>query len=235
MLDHGMDQAAGLRRWVEQAPAGPRLVALALPEEGGGDDWIAGMAHALRAAGARPVVVDASRGRLMQAFGLRPRHDLIDLLQGSLAFEHVACRTDDGVYVVRADRGVEAFVASGAPPQQLFAGFTRLSQGFDAILLAMPLHELACLAPPPQAVPVLALEPGEEGLTRAYATVKALGTGYGYSRFAPVLQRADGAAAHARLAQAAQRFLRAEVLPGAHLPAAAAELLRTAATPLPLH
>jgi len=57
-----MDQAAGLRRWVEQPPAGPRLIALALPEEGGGDHWIAGIAHALRAAGAGRTPASTGRG-----------------------------------------------------------------------------------------------------------------------------------------------------------------------------
>ncbi len=246
MLDHGADQAAGLRR----LRAAPSLHLMAFPvTEDGGARWIAEVAHALRALGARPVVVDATRGRLVRAFGLQPRHELMDLLDGSLRFEAVAQPTADGVWVLRADRGLEAFVASGAPAQQLFTSFARLSQGFDALLLAMPAHELACLADPSAVAPVIGLPTHDAGMTEAYATVKALASRYGYSRFAAVVRDVPGAAsargAHARLATVARSFLDAEVSFAGRLPAEgdagpaladlAQNLLHTAATPLSLH
>lgn len=247
MLDRGLDQAAGLRRLMAQEPPAPlRLLAFALPEDGE-DAWVAPLAHALRAQGARPVVLDAGRGRLLQAFGVRARHDLLDMLQGTATFDAAAQCTGDGVWVLRADRGVEAFVSSGAAPRQLFEGFARLSHNFDAVLLAMPPHELACLAHPACAVPVIALEPGDDGLTRAYATLKELAGGYGYTRFSCVLPGAGHAAqSHERLAFAARRFLNAEVALAGRLDAtpaardaaleeAAGALLRQAATPLALH
>jgi len=250
----GLDQAAGLRR-LQQARA---LHLMAFPLDGGQDaDWIAvriaELARALRALGARPVVVDASGGRVMAALGLRARHDLADLLQGERAFDTVAQATPDGIWALRADRGLEAFVASGRPAQWLFSAFARLPQAFDALVLAMPSGELACLAAPEDVVPVIAVPGDDAGMARAYATVKDLATRFGYSRFAAAVGDARGAAAstaaargaHARLATVARSFLDAEVSFAGRLPAEgdagpaladlAQNLLHTAATPLSLH
>jgi flagellar biosynthesis protein FlhG len=247
VLDRGNDQAAGLRRMV----GAPSLSLMAFPVAPEAGVWIAQLAHTLRAMGARPVVIDAGRGgAVTRALGLNPRHELMDLLNGAAGFEAVAQVTPDGVWGLRAERGLEAFAASGAPSRQLFSGFARLSQGFDAVLLAMPAGELACLASPAQAVPVIVLEGGDSGLVRAYATLKELAAGFGYTRFALVTRGSGGAAqarlAHARLAAAAQAFLNAEVSlagwlpePGgdaqAQLADLAQTLLHTAATPLDLH
>lgn len=246
MLDQGHDQAAGLRRMLGAST----MSLMAFPVGEGTDEaWIAQLARALRGLGSRPVVMDASRGRVLRAFGLRARYELLDLLQGQRRFDTVAESTRDGIYVMRADQGLEAFVASGAPSQQLFSGFARLSHGFDALMLAMPAHELACLASPAQAVPVIAMDSTDAGLTRAYATVKELASGFGYQRFAAVVrERAGGATAHgahARLATVARSFLDAEVRLAGTLPASGADLaalaelaqslLHTAATPLTLH
>lgn len=246
MLDQGQDQAAGLRRLLGAGT----LNLLAFPLAGEGDErWVARVAHALRAMGSRPVVMDGSRGRLAQAFGLSPHHELLDLLQGRRSFDAVAQSTRDGVYLIRADRGVEAYVGSGAPARGLFSGFARLPHGFDALMLAMPAHELACLASPQEVVPVVALDSTDAGLARAYTTVKQLACDFGYRRFTAMVQPLpDGASArgaYARLAMVARSFLGVEVALAGCLPleggqdAALAELARTlldtASRPLALH
>lgn len=251
MLDRGNDQAAGLRRLVGAGAGGGSLSLLAFPlaDDAPEAGWIAELAHALRGLGARPVVMDASRGRVLRAFGLQARYELLDLLQGAHGFDAVAPSTRDGIHVLRADRGVEAFVASGAPSADLFGGFARLSHGFDALMLAMPAAELACLASPAQVVPVVALDASDAGLTRAYATVKDLASRFGYARFAAVVHGAGTGAgargAQARLATVARGFLGVEVAFAGCLPASgprasalaelAQHLLHTAATPLTLH
>lgn len=246
MLDRGADQAAGLRR----LRAAPSLHLMAFPvTEDGEAGWIAQVAHALRSLGANPVVVDATRGRVVRALGLQARHELMDLLDGRLDFDAVARSTADGVWALRADHGLEAFVSCGTPAQRLFDGFARLPHGFDALLLAMPAHELASLASPSAVVPVIVMPSHDAGMTRAYAVVKALASDYGYSRFAAVVCEAPGAAsargAHARLATVARSFLDADVRFAGCLPAMdaggpaladlAQNLLHNAATPLPLH
>jgi MinD-like ATPase involved in chromosome partitioning or flagellar assembly len=241
MLD-GTDQAEGLRRMAVAAPLG----VLAFPLADGPAGWIAQLAHALRALGRRPVVLDAGRGALAGAFGFKPRHELIDLLQGERGFDDVAQATRDGVYVLRGDRGLEAFVAGGAPAARLFAGFARLSHGFDSLLLAMSTNELASVAGPGRSVPVLGLEARPGGRLDAYAIAKQLAEGFRYRRFACVVRgamNADHAAdEHALLADAADRFLGVEVTLAGWLPPGGAghgtalartadTLLRTAAMP----
>ncbi|MBC7376961.1 MAG: hypothetical protein H7346_05930 [Burkholderiaceae bacterium] len=225
MLDRGNDQAAGLRR--EAATAEPSL--LAFPVSAGDSGvWIAQLAHALRAIGARPVVLDAMHGGMLtRAFGLgNPRTDLLDMLTGAAAFEGVAQSTADGVYVLRAERGVDAFVASGAPPHQLFGGFARLSHGFDTLMLVMPHAELACLATPARTVPVISLEAGDKNIVASYSVIKQLVEDFGYRRFALVAHgHGDpGVArcAHERFAGAVRNFLDAEVFLAGCLPAAGA-------------
>lgn len=204
--------------------AGPALNLLPVPLVPASDKrWIARVAHGLRALGRRPVVLDAGGGQLATAFGLRLRHDLLDLLEGERDFDAVAQATTDGIHVLRADRGVEAYVSSGAPAAQLLGAFGRLSHGFDDLVLAMPAGELACLADPEATVPLVGLEPTPNGRVQAYALVKQLAQGFGYRRFAcVVLDVADqhGAAGEqARLAAAAERFLQVEVALAGWLPA----------------
>lgn len=244
MLDHGFDQAEGLRQLMPRPALG--LLAFPLPADGNAR-WIAQLAHALRALGRRPVVLDAARGALTAAFGLRPRHELIDLLEGRQQFDAVAQATPDGVYVLRADRGVEAFVAGGAPAARLLGSFARLSHGFDEILLAMPAGELACLAGSHDTVPVVGLEPSADATMRSYALIKQLAENFGYQRFTCVIHDVNDQQAargeYTRLAAAAGRFLNAEVALAGWLPASARScpqalarvartLLETAVVPL---
>jgi MinD-like ATPase involved in chromosome partitioning or flagellar assembly len=235
VLDHGLDQAAGLRQMMPR----PSLGLLAFPLLADGPArWIAQLAHALRALGRRPVVLDAARGAVASAFGLRLRHELIDLLHGEQDFDAVAQATPDGVYVLRADRGVEAFVSGGAPAMQLLGSFARLSHGFDELLLAMPAGELACLAGCEDSVPVVGLDPSPYGTMRGYALIKQLAEGFGYRRFTCVMHDVhDEALArreYTRLAAAAGRFLQADVALAGWLPSSAracpAALARVART-----
>ena len=103
MLERGLDQAEGLRQMMSRPALGVLTFPLPADAQAG---WIAQLAHALRALGRRPVVLDAARGAVASACGLRPRHDLIDLLEGRRGFDAVAQVTRGGVYVLRAERGV---------------------------------------------------------------------------------------------------------------------------------
>jgi MinD-like ATPase involved in chromosome partitioning or flagellar assembly len=249
VLEQGLDQAEGLRQMMMTPRASLGLLAFPLaPNED--EHWIAQLAHALRALGRRPLVLDAARGSLASAFGLRPRHELIDLLEGRQDFDAVAQATRDGVYVLRADRGVEAFVAGGAPAMRLLGSFANLSHGFDELLLAMPAAELACLAGCEDSVPVVGLDPSPYGTMRSYALIKKLAEGFGYRRFTCVIHNVrDESPAHreyTRLAAAARRFLRADVALAGWLPPSARTcpaalarvarvLLETAVIPMSLH
>jgi len=173
---------------------------------------------------------------------LRARRDLVELLQGTAHFDEVAQVSTEGVCLLRADDGVEAFVASGAPSAQLFTSFARLSHGFDTLLLAMPAGELACMVSPTEASPLIALTRDGQGLIDAYAGVKSL-VEFGFRRFF-VAWHADVQAAAHRLSDVARARLGAELLPAGALPTDtvslnsatfAQTLLGCAAQPLVLH
>ena len=169
----------------------------------------------MRALGRRPVVLDGTAGEVSRALGTSSRKDLIDLLTGQATFDDVAQPTSDGIYVLRAEEGIDAFVASGAPAKDLFDGFARLSHDFDALLLVMPTAELACLANPRESVPVVAFEAGAADIASTYLVVKHLCTTFGYARFSLVVHGADGhghaVQEHIRFAQAAKEFLNVDV------------------------
>jgi hypothetical protein len=214
VLDQGLDQAAGLRRLMRNST----LDVVAFPvdrELRGSGAWVARVAHSMRALGRRPVVLDGTTGEVSRALGTSSRKDLIDLLRGQDGFEEVAQSTPDGVYVLRAERGIDAFVASGAPARNLFDGFARLSHDFDTLLLVMPTAELACLADPRESVPVVAFEAGAADIASTYLVVKYLCTSFGYARFSLVVHGAEGhghaVQEHARFSQAAKAFLNADV------------------------
>ncbi|MES2423168.1 MAG: hypothetical protein V4562_01960 [Pseudomonadota bacterium] len=224
MLDQGQDQAAGLRRRMGR----PALNLMAFPlleRDSHGSAWVGQVARTLHSLGSRALVVDASGGEVARALGVaRPARELMDLLTGRLPFDAVAQVTREGVHVIRADAGLDAFVAQGGVPQDLLRGFADLSHAFDVLLLAMPAGELACLTSPAQTVPVMVADAGPEGVKRAYATIKQLSAEFGYSQFALALRGAGGQsealAVHARMAQAARTFLNAGVTLAGWIPAA---------------
>lgn len=222
MLDDGCDQAQGLRT----VALPHRLGVMAFPLAAGPVRWIAQLVHALRALGRRPVVLDAHRGALTAAFGLRLRHELADLLAGARGFDSVAGVTADGVWVLRGERGLEAFADSGESPRRLLGGFERLHHGFDDLVLAMPAAELACLAAPADTVPVLGLGPDPAARVQAYGLAKDLRRAFGFERFACVVHGVrDAAHAHAlyqSMETAGRRFLGVDVQLAGWLPAEAA-------------
>jgi len=238
MLDAGIDQAAGLRQRMGaaaqphagtlEATAASGLGVMYFPSQGKGTDlWVARLAQGLRAHGARPVVLDAAGGGMLaRAMGAAVRLDMLAMLEGRAEFDEVSRKTRGGVHVLRADGGVEAFAATGAPPGQLFRGFGHLSHGFDTVLLVMPAGELACLATPASSVPIIAMHGGSQGLMRAYGLVKQLAAGFGYRRFAVVACTANARQAHdahGRLSGAARAFLDVDTTLAGTLPDAGIE------------
>lgn len=234
MLDRGLDQAAGLRRMMQPAPV--RLWPLAvLP--GTAARWIAWLTRGLGELGRTPVVVDAARGQAATAFGLVPRGDLLDLLEGRAPFDSVAQRSRDGIHVLRGDQGIEAFAGSGEPASRLLEAFGSLSHGFSDLLVAMPGPEMACLAAPADHVPVTTVDLSARGVMGSYALMKQLAAGFGYRRFACIATGAasedEARAGFGRVSGAAHQFLDAEALWAGWLPPAgdarcAAEAARTA-------
>ncbi len=224
MLDRGLDQAAGLRRLVQPAPV--RLWPLAvLPATAA--RWIPWLAAGLNELGRRPVVVDAARGQVAAGFGMLPRGDLLELLEGRADFDRVAQRSREGIHVLRGDHGIEAFAGSGEPADRLLAAFGSLSHGFTDLLLAMPGPEIACVAAPAAHVPVLTVDVSGRGVMGSYALIKQLAGEFSYRRFACIVTGAasedEARAGLVRVQGAAQQFLRAQACWAGWMPPAGDE------------
>ncbi len=150
LFDPDQDQAFGLRRMVApQRELGLMPFSASAWAAHAWRSRSAQLAPQLRALGARPVVMlDAPRQHVATGLGLDLQYDLLDYLHGAASFDAVAGVTPDGVHVLRAEQGLEAFVASGAPARQLYGALAQMTHGFDVAILAMPADELACMAEP---------------------------------------------------------------------------------------
>jgi len=218
------DQAAGLRRMLAHTRL--RVLPLASTLERGAQAVLAlHLGAALSQLGQRVVLLDASRGDLAQVMGLRPRHELLHLLQGERDFDEVVLEGPDGLRLVPAARGVEAMTKDDAGGwSELFGAFAGLRDPADLVLVNCPAGEArtACRIAGGAHEVVLALETGAQAVTGAYALMKAALRSDGQRRyrllFNEVPEGVDPAPLHARMEEAARRFLGGELNLGGALP-----------------
>lgn len=133
------------------------------------------LAAALAHLGAKVLILDASRGEVAAALGLRPRYELLHLLQAEKKFDEVVLEGPDGLRIVPAARGIESMQhADDTGWSELFSAFAGLGQAPDIVLLNSAPGELraACRAGGGTSEVVLALETHGEAVTAAYAMIK---------------------------------------------------------------
>lgn len=214
------DQAAGLRSLLK------RRTLRVLPVLGDHDSHGQGacaaqVALALARCGRSVILLDAAGGALA-ALGLRPRTDLLSLIHGENEFADVAMRCAPGLRAVAGIDGMPALVAAGAANADFFAGFMRLAEPADLVVLNLP------PAPPAQGgrwLPLfeesgealLVMGAGERSLTAAYAAIKMAASPPrdGSASFRILVNGADGErearATCRQLSDTARRFLGATV------------------------
>ena len=231
-MDPRPDQAAGLRRML--ARTNMRVLPLASVLERSAQARLAvHLAAALSSLGNRVVIVDASRGDVAAALGLRPRYELLHLLQGEKEFGEVVLDGPDALRIVPAARGIVSMEhAEDTGWTELFGAFTNLTDAPDVVLLnCMPGNaHAACRAvssPTGGAHEVvLALDTSAESVTAAYTLIKAALRADGQRRyrllFADTPADFDVAGLAGRMVDAAHRFLGAELREGGTLPRHAA-------------
>jgi len=218
------DQAAGLRRMLSRSTTRvlPLVSALERPAQA---ELAIHLAAALAQLGSRVVVLDASRGAVATALGLRPRFELLQLLQGEKTFDEVVLDGPDGFRVMPAARGIEAMQdADDAGWSELFGAFAALSAPPDLVLLnsARGDTHAACRAARGTHELVLALETGADAVTAAYALMKSATREQGQRRFRLVFTGApdgfDTAPLAERMNDVARRFLGADLRVGGVVP-----------------
>lgn len=217
------DQAHGLRRLFPPAELRIIPVAGAVPAAAR-VAIVVNLAASAALDGYSVLILDQSHGDVARAMGLRPRYELLHLLQGEKEFGQAALSGPGGVRVLSAARGMEMLAREGGQALALFQAFAGLSRPADLVLVN--------LDDPVQARPLL---PGSEGelllvarpdpaaITGAYALIKQLTRHCDLTRFRLLfvdMQEAVQAESLARhMGAVAGRFLAAQLAYAGCVPA----------------
>jgi flagellar biosynthesis protein FlhG len=203
------DQAAGLR----QAFHRPGLTVLPVCAPGrdpASQGWVVHVAAALAERGRHVVVLDADRGFVAPAFGLKARRELRHLLTGECEFSEAVLSAGTNLDVLPASRGLEMFLASGEDPGTLFEAFLALHSPAGILVVNGPVARIAPLVPSACEVLFVA-SPDRAAVTGVYGAIKHMERDFPgrVARIAVtgVVDDAQGEALAARIADATRRFL----------------------------
>ncbi len=216
------DQASGLRRLLR--PAALRV----LPVAGGRDGAersrvIVNLAAAVVLEGHSVVVLDQSKGEVACAMGLKPRYELIHLMEGQKRFHEVALESEDGVRVLSGARGMAELARQGGHAQALFGAFAQLDRPADMVIVNIDEPILAsALLPAGEGEVLLVVSGDAPSVTGAYAHIKQLSRRGGPARYRVLVGDADEAgdpeAVARNMARVARRFLSATLTYGGSVP-----------------
>jgi flagellar biosynthesis protein FlhG len=215
-FDSRHDQASGLRRLFR--PRGLRLLPVVSdPRPGLSSVFAFNLAAALRRGGARPIVIDAHRDGVPALAGLDARRDLRDLLEGSCSVDQVLRTSREGLTILPARHGAGALVAHPGMAEAVFSAIASFRDGYDVALFHAPAALLGRLLPERGVDFTFLCGLQDEDLTATYAWLKMMVRDFGLTRFRVVFDAGESESElevvgrHRRLAQAAARFLEAEV------------------------
>jgi MinD-like ATPase involved in chromosome partitioning or flagellar assembly len=213
------DQAAGLRSLFARR-ALRILPVLPAGDPAGQGCCAALLAREIAATGRQVILLDET-GACARPLGVKARHDLLTLIEGEQEFEGVAVRAAPNLRYVAAGEGLPVLINADAAGEQFFHGFLNLNEPADTLVLnlagtpspqgAMWLPGLAASAPH-----LLVAGIADADLTGAYAAIKQA---YSGARVPPAFRLlVSGAASEraarqvaAKIAEAARRFLNAQV------------------------
>jgi len=206
-----------LEREARRGPLRTRAIAVTSGKGGVGKTTLAAnLAIALQRTRQRVALIDVDLGlaNVDILLGLLPTHTLQHVLEGTCSVAEIAVRGPEGVRIVPAGSGIEG-LANLTPWQQerLWGGFAELDEQTDLVLIdtaaGIAPNVLNVLAATPEVVVVTVPEPA--AVTDAYALIKVLARHNPEAVVHLVVNRAaarrEAAAAAARIARVAQRFL----------------------------
>ena len=187
MADFYYDQAAGLRRLF----AGPPLQVITFVagcEGVGRSVTVANLGVAVARLGREVMIIDenSSRDDIASAFGLMPRFDLLDLLEGRASLAEVILQPMHGLRVLPAARAASKLGCLSAPQRQaLLESMAGLTPAMDLILVD------ASMAHPQGFSPfglvsqdtVVVLSGSSASITEAYAMIKKVSHAYARRHF----------------------------------------------------
>lgn len=210
MFENAVDQASGLRELFE-LPAGLAVVPMiAARSSMGFRSLVTNIAAGYARLGQRVIVIDAGTAGTGAALGLRTPNDLAQLLSGECEFDDVVVQAPDGLFVLKAHKGIPEFVQMSGDPSDLFLAFRRLEKPFDVAILAGHVSEVAAMTREDDDL-VLVTNADSGALTATYAEIKRAHAEHGHRAFRVLINRVDdqheATVAFKRLAATARRFL----------------------------
>lgn len=212
MLDR-FDQAQGLRRLFKRPSV--RVLPVAAADEESFAPFAGALAGALALGGRRPVLLDADRGRVAPALGLRARFDLLHVLAGDCDIGAALCVDARGFAVLPAARGLDA-LAGREDAAQLFTAFGRMRPAFDTAVVVAPADRLVrTLGGSIEPLVFATTDPA--GVHSAWRRIAAMREQHGLTR-ARLVWRVAGehsaVHAHGRLSEALAQHLGIEAVDG---------------------
>ncbi|SDI05580.1 MinD/ParA family ATP-binding protein [Propionivibrio dicarboxylicus] len=196
MADYRGDQADGLRRLFGREQT--RVVAFTSGRGGVGKTaLVANLGAALASQGRRVLIVDENTQHNVAAFfGMRSRHDLLQVLDEEIGLDEALLGVTPGVRVLPAAKAVKQLGHLDARQQDtLIHSLTGMDQPADVILVdASPDHPLG-FSPFGLAAhdTVVVISPSGEDITDAYALIKKVSLGYAHRSFRLLVNKARSA------------------------------------------
>lgn len=189
-----VDQAAGLRR-LFGAQTGQVVAFVSGREACGRTTLLARTAAALAQAGQGVILIDENSGphNALSTFGIKARHDLLDLVQGDYPLERVMQPAAPLLNIIAAAKFAAGPVLLNASAAgRLDAALKRLQDGSAFVLVDCAARNGRQLSPLALAVPymVVVVAAQSSAITQAYALIKRLARERGREGFHVAVTRA---------------------------------------------
>ena len=193
---HNMDQAAGLRRLTRPRPV--KVIAVTSGKGGVGKTNVSvNLSVALAQSGRDVLLMDADLGlaNVDVLLGLRARHNLADVVDGSRSLEEIIISGPAGLKVIPASSGVQSMAGLNALEHAgLIRAFSELSHHIDILVIdtaaGIADNVTTFTRAAQEVVVVVCDEP--TSITDAYALIKVLNKDHGVYRFRVVCNMVQG-------------------------------------------
>jgi flagellar biosynthesis protein FlhG len=182
-----MDQAAGLRRMANPRPV--KVIAVTSGKGGVGKTNVSvNLSMALCQGGKDVLLLDADLGlaNVDVLLGLRPRHTLSDVINGSRALEEIIINGPESLKIIPASSGVKNMADLNSMEHAgIIRAFSELSHSIDVLMIdtAAGISDsvITFTRAAQEVIVVVCDEP--TSITDAYALIKVLNKDYGIRRF----------------------------------------------------
>ena len=182
-----MDQAAGLRRMANPRPV--KVIAVTSGKGGVGKTNVSvNLSMALSQGGKDVLLLDADLGlaNVDVLLGLRPKHTLSDVINGSRALEEIIINGPESLKIIPASSGVKNMADLNSMEHAgIIRAFSELSNSIDVLMIdtAAGISDsvITFNRAAQEVIVVVCDEP--TSITDAYALIKVLNKDYGIRRF----------------------------------------------------